>query len=49
MNLSALSALAFLVPGALSVCVFITAGPNTKLFAWGGTLSTQHNVLLMCC
>jgi hypothetical protein len=22
--------------GVLSVCVFITAGPSTKLFTWGG-------------
>jgi hypothetical protein len=26
----------FLVESLQSVCVFITAGPSTKLFAWGG-------------
>jgi hypothetical protein len=24
-------------PRPVCVCVFITAGPSTKLFAWGGT------------
>jgi hypothetical protein len=23
-------------PGPVCVCVFITAGPSTKLFTWGG-------------